>query len=86
MCDPYKPNNWILKGCYIFSVANSELIKKNIAIVNNDVELIKQVIKNGIKPSYDTILAAAQLGNLKIVKELLQYEDIFPLSSKLFFL
>lgn len=84
MCEPYKANNWILKGCYIFSVANSELIKKNIAIVNNDVELIKQIIKNGIKPSYDTILAAAQLGNLKIVKELLQYEDIFPLSSKLF--
>ena len=28
MCEPYKPQSWILKGCYIFSVANSELIKK----------------------------------------------------------
>ena len=75
MCEPYKPQSWILKGCYIFSVANSELIKKNIAIVNNDVELIKQVIKNGIKPSYDTILAAAQLGNLKIVQDGKLYEN-----------
>tara|TARA_B000000565_G_C23773145_1_gene372994 strand:- start:932 stop:1774 length:843 start_codon:yes stop_codon:yes gene_type:complete len=84
MCEPYKSDNWLLKGCYVFSVHNSELIKKNIAISKGDISLIKQVIKNGIKPSYDTILAAAQLGNLQIVKELLEYENIFPLSSKLF--
>lgn len=84
MCEPYKPKHWILKGCYIFSVHNSELIKKNVAIAKGDISFIKQVINNGVKPSYDTILAAAQLGNYKIVKELLAYEDIFPLTDRLF--
>ena len=84
MTTPYKSNHWLLKGCYIFSAYDSDLIKKNAAISANNVSLIKQVIKSGIKPSYDIILAAAQLGKKNIVEELLQYNEIFPLTEELF--
>ena len=85
MCEPYKPQYWFLENCYIFSVFNSQAIKKNVAIQTGDINILKKVLKAGvIKPSYDTILAAAQLGNLQIVQKLLEYKDVFPLSSELF--
>ena len=85
MCEPYKPQYWFLENCYIFSVFNSQAIKKNVAIQTGDMNILKKVLKAGvIKPSYDTILSAAQLGNLQIVEELLEYKDVFPLSSELF--
>ena len=84
MTTPYKSKHQLLKGLYIFSSYDSELIKKNAAISANNTSLIKQVIKSGIKPSYDTILAAALLGKKNIVEELLEYTEIFPLTEELF--
>ena len=79
----YESKHPLLKGLYIYSSYKSEIVKKNAAISANNISLIKEVIKSGIKPSYDTILAAAQLGK-KIVEELLEYTEIFPLTEELF--
>ena len=88
-CAPWTPIDVFLKHQKIHSKHNSKLSKNNIVASQNKIDIIKEILNNGIILSYDTILTFAENGYIDSVKYLLKVKKndgnmMFPMNETLF--